>query len=418
MTSPGASSRRPFTISTSRGRLTGPLNIVGISRTPFSHPEWRERLSAGVLEHSPLSWDRARWEEFARHVWYVPGNAGLREDMTRLNNFLLEREQGPGKRLYYLSVAPPLYVPIVHNLGSLGMHRSGQGWRRAIFEKPFGTDLASARALNREIHRYFEEGQVFRIDHYLGKETIQNIIYLRFANAIFEPLWNRSHIDNVQISALEAVDVGTRGGYYDDFGVFRDMFQNHMLQMMMLTAIEPPDHFDADLIRDEKVRLLNSVRPIRPEDVVCGQYGGYNPADETDSTVRTATYAALRLWVDNERWGGVPFYLRTGKALARKRTGHRHQLSSAAAAHAGRAPVHPQRALHLSAAGRGRAAGDRRQGAGHGQRKRAACTWAFATTTPSPPRPSRKPTSGCCTTPCRATPRSSPAATASRPPGS
>ena len=199
--------------------------------------------------------------------------------MTRLNNFLVEREQGPSRRLYYLSVAPPLYVPIVHNLGALGMHQAEQGWRRAIFEKPFGTDLDSARALNSEIHRYFAENQVYRIDHYLGKETIQNIIYLRFANAIFEPLWNREHIENVQISALEAVDVGTRGGYYDDFGVFRDMFQNHMLQMMMLTAIEPPDHLDADLIRDEKVRLLNAVRPIVSEDIVSGQYEGYNPAD-------------------------------------------------------------------------------------------------------------------------------------------
>ncbi len=302
------------------GRLKGPLNITGISRTPYSHTEWRERLSAGVLEHSPLTWDRSRWDEFAHHIWYVPGNAGVPEDMMRLNNFLAEREQGQSKRLYYLSVAPPLYVPIVRNLGSLGMHQAETGWRRAIFEKPFGTDLNSARALNDEIHSLFDESQVFRIDHYLGKETIQNIIYLRFANAIFEPLWNRQYIENVQISALEAVDVGTRGGYYDDFGVFRDMFQNHMLQMMMLTAIEPPDQFDADLIRDEKIRLLNAVRPVKPADVVCGQYGGYNPADDTDSTVCTATYAALRLWVDNERWRGVPFYLRSGKALSRKRT--------------------------------------------------------------------------------------------------
>ncbi len=303
-----------------KGRLTEPLNIVGISRTPFSHTEWRERLSAGVLEHSPLTWDRARWEEFAHHIWYVPGNASIPEDMQRLNNFLTAREQGPGRRLYYLSVAPPLYVPIVNNLGALGMHQESQGWRRAIFEKPFGTDLESARALNVEIHRFFGESQVFRIDHYLGKETIQNIIYLRFANAIFEPMWNREHIENVQISALEAVDVGTRGGYYDDFGVFRDMFQNHMLQMMMLTAIEPPEYFDADLIRDEKVRLLNSVRPIQPQDVICGQYGGYNPADDSDSSVRTATYAAMRIHVDNERWRGVPFYLRSGKALSGKRT--------------------------------------------------------------------------------------------------
>lgn len=303
-----------------KGRLSGPLNIVGISRTPFSHTEWRERLCAGVLEHSPLTWDRSRWDEFARHIWYVPGNAGETEDMTRLKHFLTEREQGPSRRLYYLSVAPPLYVPIVHNLGALGMHQAEQGWRRAIFEKPFGTNLASARELNREIHQFFAESQVFRIDHYLGKETIQNLIYLRFANAIFEPLWKRKYIENVQISALEAVDVGTRGGYYDDFGVFRDMFQNHMLQMMMLTAIEPPDHFDADLIRDEKVRLLNAVRPVAPEDVVSGQYAGYNPAEESDGDVPTATYAALRLWVDNERWQGVPFYLRSGKALGGKRT--------------------------------------------------------------------------------------------------
>ena len=303
-----------------KGQLSGQLNIVGISRTRYSHTEWRERLSAGVLEHSPLTWDCGRWDEFAQHIWYVPGNAGQPEDMARLDDFLTEREQGNSRRLYYLSVAPPLYVPIVRNLGALGMHRAGPGWRRAIFEKPFGTDLSSARALNREIHRLFDESQVFRIDHYLGKETIQNIIYLRFANAIFEPLWNREHIENVQLSALESVDVGLRGGYYDNFGVFRDMVQNHLLQMMMLTAIEPPGRFDADLIRDEKVRLLHAVRPIARDDVVSGQYAGYNPADGSGIAVRTATYAALRLWVDNERWRGVPFYLRSGKALSHKRT--------------------------------------------------------------------------------------------------
>lgn len=303
-----------------KGRLAGPLHIVGISRTPYSHTEWRDHLGAGVLEHSPLTWDRSRWSEFARHIWYVPGNAGEPEDMARLNHFLTAREQGASKRLYYLSVAPPLFVPIVRNLGALGMHHCEQGWRRAIFEKPFGTDLASARRLNQEIYRFFDERQVFRIDHYLGKETIQNIIYLRFANAIFEPLWNREHIDNVQISALESVDVGQRGGYYDDFGVFRDMFQNHMLQMMMLTAIEPPEHFNAGLIHDEKIRLLNAVRPVAHSDVVSGQYDGYNPADGGDIAVNTVTYAALRLWVDNERWRGVPFYLRSGKALSHKRT--------------------------------------------------------------------------------------------------
>ena len=303
-----------------KGRLPEALNIVGISRTPFSHREWRDRLSAGVREHSPLTWDRSRWDEFSRRIWYVSGNAGLPGDMTRLDDFLQEREGGAGRRLYYLSVAPPLYVPIVRNLGTHGMNRAERGWRRAIFEKPFGTDLQSARRLNAEIHQVFDERQVFRIDHYLGKETIQNIIYLRFANAVFEPLWSRQFIENVQISALEAVDVGTRGGYYDDFGVFRDMFQNHMLQMLMLTAIEAPKHFDADLIRNEKVRLLNAVRPITPGDVISGQYAGYNPVDDSDGQVRTATYAALRLWVDNDRWYGVPFYLRSGKALSRKRT--------------------------------------------------------------------------------------------------
>jgi glucose-6-phosphate 1-dehydrogenase len=222
--------------------------------------------------------------------------------------------------MYYLSVAPVLYVPIVRNLGTLGMSRDSENWRRIVIEKPFGTDLESARELNAEVHSVFEERQVYRIDHYLGKETAQNIMFLRFANAIFEPIWNRNYVDNVQITALESVDVGHRGDYYDKSGVFRDMFQNHLLQLLTLIAMEPPASFDADLMRNEKVKLLKSVRPIDPLDTVAAQYQDYLKTPGVTPESHTPTYGAIKLFIDNWRWQGVPFYLRSGKAANRKLT--------------------------------------------------------------------------------------------------
>ncbi len=301
-------------------RLPEKLNIVGNSRTPYSHDDWRDRLRDGVKEFSSSTYDDSAWNDFAQRLWYVPGSASEDPDMGSFCDFLSEKEGGPANRLYYLSVAPGLYAPVITNIGHLCMAEEDEGWRRVIIEKPFGTDLETARALNEHVHTVFEESQVYRIDHYLGKETAQNIMFLRFANAIFEPVWNRHYVDSVQITAVETVDVGHRGAYYDHSGVLRDMFQNHLLQLLTLIAMEPPASFDADLMRNEKVKLLKSVRPIEMSNTVLGQYKGYRGADGVDPKSRTPTYAAMKLYVDNGRWRGVPFFLRSGKALQQKHT--------------------------------------------------------------------------------------------------
>jgi glucose-6-phosphate 1-dehydrogenase len=223
-------------------------------------------------------------------------------------------------RIFYLATAPQLYEAAIGQLGAAGLAEETEGVRRVVIEKPFGTDLASARALNLATHQVFAEKQVYRIDHYLGKETVQNLMVLRFANSIFEPLWNRNFIDHVQITVAEEVDVGSRGGYYDRAGVLRDMFQNHLLQLLMITAMEAPARFNADFIRDEKVKVLRAVQPMSGDDffkdTVRGQYGGYREAEGVPASSQTPTFAAIKLWVDNWRWNGVPFYLRSGKAMS------------------------------------------------------------------------------------------------------
>lgn len=303
-------------------RLPEKLNIVGISRTVFSHEEWRNRVREGVEEFSENTFSESAWNSFADHLWYTPGNADQIADLEQILNFLREKEEGEANRLYYLSVAPELYIPIVQNLGQLDMAQEveGQEWRRIVIEKPFGTDLQSAQVLNHEVQSVFREEQIYRIDHYLGKETAQNIMFLRFANAIFEPIWNRNYVDNVQITALEQVDVGHRGAYYDTSGVLRDMFQNHLLQLMALIAMEPPASMEADAQRNEKTKVLSAVRPIDPFYTICAQYEDYRKTKGVARDSRTPTYAALKLNIDNWRWQGVPFYLRSGKALKRKVT--------------------------------------------------------------------------------------------------
>ncbi len=301
-----------------RDRLPGRLQIVGSARSPFSDEQFRAHLRDGAERYATEDFDAAAWDRFAATISYLPGDSSAADDYTRLETFLREKEGGPANRLYYLAVAPSLYAPIVEHLGAAGMARETDGWRRVVVEKPFGHDLASAHALNDVIHRAFAEHQVYRIDHYLGKETAQNILFFRFSNTIFEPVWNRNYVDHVQITVAEQVDVGHRAPYYDQAGVLRDMFQNHLLQLLALVAMEPPASFNADALRNEKVKVLSAVRPVAPGDRVLAQYDGYCDLQGVASGSHTPTFAALKLYVDNWRWQGVPFYLRSGKALARK----------------------------------------------------------------------------------------------------
>jgi glucose-6-phosphate 1-dehydrogenase len=314
-----------------RQLLSPKTHVIGISRSDYSDEAFRDRLYDGVVEYSrAASGPRdvcQLWPDYARNYSYMAGDLSDLETYRRLGDRLaLLNEEGeadpesrPGDNvLFYMAVPPVLYTMIVERLGESELNRSETGWRRVIVEKPFGHDLASARRLNDELHAVFDETQIYRIDHYMGKETVQNIISFRFANAIFEPLWSRKYIDHVQISVAESVGVAHRAGYYEDAGVLRDMFQNHLMQLLTLTALEPPVAFEAGALRDEKAKVLRAIPPVTES--IRGQYREYRDEEEVASDSDTATYAALKLWVDNWRWRGVPFYLRSGKQLALKTT--------------------------------------------------------------------------------------------------
>lgn len=310
-----------------KDRLPGNFHVIGVSRSPFSDEEFRERMRGGVDEFADYDFSEAEWANFAERIEYEAGDLREPEDLAGLEKRLRRVEEandGPANRLYYLAIAPKLYEKNIANLAAAGMVDESNGWRRVVIEKPFGHDLPSALALNESIHKVLKESQIYRIDHYLGKETVQNILIFRFANILFEPVWNRNYIDHVQITAAETVDVGHRAGYYDGVGVVRDMVQNHVLQLLSLVAMEPPASFEADALRDEKAKLFKAIRPIRAADVahhtVRGQYRGYREAEGVAPNSQTATYVAMRLYIDNWRWQGVPFYLRSGKAMAQKTT--------------------------------------------------------------------------------------------------
>ena len=315
-----------------KGRLPERLHIVGVGRREWTDATLIDHAHQSLINYAGAIFNERAWQCFRETLSYCKVNLPQPETYLNLQDHLEALDGGQSNRLYYLSIAPEFYADVIGNLGALDLARErvsphrdggtkgGSGWRRIVIEKPFGYDLKTAQSLNRILHTVFDESQVYRIDHYLGKETAQNILFMRFANNIFEPIWNRSHISNVQVTVAESVDVGTRAGYYDRSGVMRDMVQNHMLQLLSLIAMEPPSAFDAVALRNEKVKVLQATRAVKLEDTVRGQYESYRCAEgvATDST--TPTFAALKLFIDNWRWKDIPFYLRSGKALRQKTT--------------------------------------------------------------------------------------------------
>jgi glucose-6-phosphate 1-dehydrogenase len=308
-----------------RGRLPNPTRIVGVARSVFTSEQWRAQLAESTEKYAKGEFNNESWQAFAKNVFYHPGDIGSEDDFHKLAAFLTEVEQSQTTdRVYYLSTMPQLYAAAVSQLGKAGLNVEKDGHRRVVIEKPFGTDLATANELNASVHQTFREDQIYRIDHYLGKESVQNMLVLRFGNTIFEPLWNRNYIDHVQITVAEEVKVGRRGDYYDKAGILRDMFQNHILQLMMITAMEAPVRYTGEMVRNEKVKVLQAVRPYKGSDFaeygVRGQYVGYLEEEGVPDESQTETFAALKLYIDNWRWKGVPFYLRSGKAMSCRTT--------------------------------------------------------------------------------------------------
>ena len=319
------------------GLLSDHFAVLGVSRQPLSDEEFRKRVSEN-LEDCDEPQDPSCRDWILERMFYLGGdveNADLYAQLKTRLEALDGQFATSGNYLYYLAVAPTLFAPVVTQLGAAGLtDETGGHWRRVVIEKPFGQDLASAKTLNRQVGEVLREDQTYRIDHYLGKETVQNILAFRFGNGVFEPIWNRRYIDHVQITASETVGVELRGGYYDQSGALRDMVPNHLFQLISLTAMEPPSSFDANAVRDEQAKVLRAVDPYTPEEVlrrsVRGQYAAGTVNGERRAAYRaepnvapeshTETFVALKLFVDNWRWADVPFYLRTGKALPKRET--------------------------------------------------------------------------------------------------
>ncbi|MGE4536963.1 MAG: glucose-6-phosphate dehydrogenase [Desulfovibrio sp.] len=317
------------------GNLPENFAVVGASRTDLNDDSFRERMRQSIETHGSLA--PGQWEKLAPRLTYRQVHYDDPASFTMLAEYLdgmCEASGLGGNRVFYLAVPPTAYEDIAVNLAKAGLAEEAKGYSRLVIEKPFGHDLATARVLEQALHTRFSEHQIFRIDHYLAKETVQNILMLRFANAIFEPVWNRRYVDYVSIMAAESIGVEHRASYYDHFGVLRDMFQNHMMQLLALCAIEPPSLFEAELVRDEKTKVFRALRPFNEHDLrenlVLGQYasgvaGGerapaYLDEEGVPGDSSTPTFAAMKVYVDNWRWQGVPFYMVSGKRLAAKRT--------------------------------------------------------------------------------------------------
>jgi glucose-6-phosphate 1-dehydrogenase len=312
--------------------------LVGVARTPESDQQFRDRLGKSLRELSDEPASDADWNWFAERMHYVAGNVDDPATCQRLKDVLEKSDADHhtgGNHLFYMAVPASEFAPIVKGLGAAGLLRKEEGgWRRVVVEKPFGTDLKSAKALNAVLLEFLSEEQIYRIDHYLGKETVQNIMVFRFGNGLFEPLWNRNHIDHVEITVAESLGIEKRGRYYDATGALRDMVPNHMFLLLTLTAMEPPTCFEANATRNEKGKVLDAIRHFTPDtarrNVVRAQYAAgsveghpvnaYRGEPEVAPHSLTETYVAMKLIIDNWRWAGVPFYLRTGKALAAKQS--------------------------------------------------------------------------------------------------
>ena len=300
-----------------QGLLPENYSIIGYALSDWDDDAFRQHARQSVEEHSRETLDDRAWKTFADSLFYVQGGFDDPAAMQRLSD-ALEQADGngcQGGRLFYLAVPPPMFPVIVEQLGKIGANTPTS---RIVVEKPFGHSLDSARQLSDTIHQVFDEGQLFRIDHYLGKETVQNLVVFRFANFLWERVWNRDAIDHVQITVAENIGIEGRAGYYDKAGAIRDLLQNHMLQVLTFLTLEPPRSLGAEAFRDEQVKLLRTIRPINPEDIVRGQYEGYRDEEGVEAGSTTETYIAVQLWIDNWRWEDVPFYLRHGKELAER----------------------------------------------------------------------------------------------------
>jgi glucose-6-phosphate 1-dehydrogenase len=314
------------------GRIPKELYLIGFARRSWTDDHLKEVFTEAVKTYSDEEYQETAINELFENTTYIESTFEKQAGYEKINQLIEEKKIK--NVLFYLATPPDSYDDIIHNLGKYNNNHIAPGWTRIVIEKPYGSDLESAKKLESLVHTVFEENQIYRIDHYLGKETVQNILVLRFANGIFEPLWNRRYVDHVQITVAETVGVGTRAGYYETAGVIRDMFQNHLMQLLALTAMEAPVAFSADCVRDEKVKVLRALKPYSPEEVLentfRAQYGSgyvnnerakaYKDEDGVDSLSVTETFLAAKLFVENWRWSGVPFYLRSGKRLPKRMT--------------------------------------------------------------------------------------------------